>query len=576
MNTAVSSVRLDHLGLPATIAQEMGFVDALDSLAGVDPRQTLSFGQTVLAMVLNALGFTSKPLYMSPEFFRRRDLKFLLGPSKTQPELALEPDHLNEHKLGRALDTIAQLGPDRVFLAVAAPAFRKFKVKTTQVHHDTTTHSFQGLYEGQEGNPLGADFQALDPEKDDGIVEVFLTQGFSKDYRLHCKQIVHELIVSGDGDVPLLFRAHSGNENDVTIMRERLENLKRCLVSANAADLMPKILVADCKLYTQESIAIAQREKTTWVTRVPDTVKETGECVERALRGRGHWKKLSSDSRVSFQEFTVEKWGLAQTFLVVRTEGSKGRIEKAMPKRLKKDVETLETKLRALRRQKFACLPDLEAAVKHVFSTSRYLVFTSFQHETQEVKRGRGRPPKDASPAMTFALTTVAYIEDKERMRDEELRDACFVLATNAFADELSSEEVLQAYLKDQQGVERGFRFLKDPQYFCDAFFLKNPARVVALLCVMTLALLLHALLQRKLRLDLNEQKETLPNQKKKPTKTPTLRWVNQKFEGVDVIKVREPHKTWFKFEKFEPFVQKVLMILGPPYVERYSPAFLS
>jgi transposase len=579
MGVSVSSVRLDHLGLHATLAEEIGFVDELDALVQRDPRQTLSFGQTVLAMVFNAVGFTSRPLYMSPDFFKRRELKFLLGGSRTQPNLVLQPEHLNEHKLGRALDAIAELGPDRVFLRVATRAFKALKVKVQQLHLDTTTHSFHGVYKDEEGNPLGADFKALDPHAEDGIVEVLMAEGFSKDYRLHCKQVVQELLVSGDGDVPLLFRAHSGNASDVVIMRERMENLKRCLAEAGAEDLMPRILVGDCKLYSEESVRMGARDGTTWVTRVPDSIKETSECIERALRGRGHWKSSEHDKRVSFQEFTVSKWDVVQTYVVVRTESSKARMAKAMPKRLKKDVEALEKRLTALRKTEFACLPDLETALSAAFKPCRYLILKSFEHEVESVRRSRGRPRKDefVSPTIeTYYLGAVDYSEDKEALRQDELASSCFVLATNATENALSTEEVLQSYLKDQQGVERSFRFLKDPQYFCDAFFLKNPSRVVALLCVMTLALLVHALLQRMLRLKLADQKTTIEDQKGKPTALPTLRWVNQKFEGIDVIKVREPHRTWFKFEAIDKFVQSVLRILGPPYETRYSPASLS
>ena len=580
MDISVSSVRLDHLGLPAVMAREIGFVDELDALAGVDSRETLSFGQTVLAMVHNALGFTSKPLYMSPEFFKRRDLKFLLGVSKTQPDLALTPAHLNEHKLGRTLDRIAELGPDRVFLKVAARAFRQQNVKVPQIHLDTTTHSFHGRYEDEDGNPKGAEFAPLDPESAaDGMVEVFLTEGYSKDFRLHCKQVVHELLVSGDGDVPLLFKAHSGNAADVVVMRERMDNLKRCLAAAGADDLMPKLLVADCKLYSKDTLLHAAREGTRWVTRVPDTVSEVSQCIESALRGRGLWKASQSDKRVSFQAFDLTKWDIAQSYIVVRTESSKARIEKAMPKRLKNDVETAEKRLRALRKTSFACLPDLEAAVRAAFDGARYLVFDSFTHDVVSTRRGPGRPRKDEHPGETidsFHLAEVSYKEDKEALRKDELESACFVIATNANVEEMSTEEVLSAYLKEQQGVERGFRFLKDPQYFCDAFFLKNPSRVVALLCVMTLALLLHSLLQRSLRMKIEETNETVPDQKGKPSKTPTIRWVNQKFEGLDVVKVREPHKTWFKYETLDDFITTVLRILGPPYVERYSPAWVT
>lgn len=74
----------------------------------------------------------------------------------------------------------------------------------------------------------------------------------------------------------------------------------------------------------------------------------------------------------------------------------------------------------------------------------------------------------------------------------------------------------------------------------------------------------------------IEETNETVPDQKGRPSKTPTMRWVNQKFEGLDVVKVREPHKTWFKYETLDNFITTVLRILGPPYVERYSPAWVT
>ena len=49
-----------------------------------------------------------------------------------------------------------------------------------------------------------------------------------------------------------------------------------------------------------------------------------------------------------------------------------------------------------------------------------------------------------------------------------------------------SQKEVLETY-KSQQSVERGFRFLKSPDFLVSAFFLKKPERIEALLMVMTL-----------------------------------------------------------------------------------------
>ena len=53
-----------------------------------------------------------------------------------------------------------------------------------------------------------------------------------------------------------------------------------------------------------------------------------------------------------------------------------------------------------------------------------------------------------------------------------------FILATNLVdKDKLEPEEIIVTY-KNQQSSERGFRFLKDPLFFTDSFFLENPSRI--------------------------------------------------------------------------------------------------
>jgi transposase len=63
----------------------------------------------------------------------------------------------------------------------------------------------------------------------------------------------------------------------------------------------------------------------------------------------------------------------------------------------------------------------------------------------------------------------------------------------------LSDAEVISAY-KGQSHVEGGFRFLKDPLFFVSSLFVKKPNRIAGLLMVMTLALLVYSVAQRRLR----------------------------------------------------------------------------
>ena len=87
---------LDHLGIVAGIVDELGVVDIINQCLGKDPREQISAGVAVKAMVLNGLGFASAPLYLFGQFFQGKATEHLLGPG-------VQPEHLNDDRLGRVL-----------------------------------------------------------------------------------------------------------------------------------------------------------------------------------------------------------------------------------------------------------------------------------------------------------------------------------------------------------------------------------------------------------------------------------------------------------------------------------------
>src|SRR5439155_6301499 len=99
----------------------------------------------------------------------------------------------------------------------------------------------------------------------------------------------------------------------------------------------------------------------------------------------------------------------------------------------------------------------------------------------------------------------------------------------------LSDQELVRTY-KDQGGVERGFRFLKDPLFLASSVFVKKPERIIALSLIMVVCLLVYRLAEYRLRRRLVETKQTLPDQVHKPTARTTMRWVFQCFEGIEFL----------------------------------------
>ena len=92
---------------------------------------------------------------------------------------------------------------------------------------------------------------------------------------------------------------------------------------------------------------------------------------------------------------------------------------------------------------------------------------------------------------------------------------------------------------------------MKDPWFMLDSIFLKSQKRIEALMMVMTLCLLVYNIAQYKLRNELKEKNESLPNQINKQVQNPTVRWIFQIMEGVGIVE-------FYKNEIHDP-IKKVI-----------------
>lgn len=147
-----------------------------------------------------------------------------------------------------------------------------------------------------------------------------------------------------------------------------------------------------------------------------------------------------------------------------------------------------------------------------------------------------GKPGKDDTPNRISYRVTGIVRQIEGEISAQNIRCGRFILATNVLdSEKLSADKALREY-KAQQGVERGFRFLKDPLFFASSIFLKSPKRIAALGMIMSLSLLVYNLGQRQLRQALAASTKTIPNQLGKPTATPTLRWVFPCFMAVHLV----------------------------------------
>ena len=197
----------------------------------------------------------------------------------------------------------------------------------------------------------------------------------------------------------------------------------------------------------------------------------------------------------------------------------------------------LDKKLRRLEKERFNCQSDAEKALNEIKKSQRYFKVNA---EIQLMRRyvSKGRPTENSETKVIGYQILTQFERDESAIENTLNSKGRFILATNDIEEETYPDELMLKEYKEQQDVERGFRFLKDPWFMVDTIFLKSPRRIEALMMVMTLCLLVYNIAQYKLRTTLNEENETLPNQKNKPIQNPTLRWVFQLMEGVCAVSI--------------------------------------
>ena len=88
---------------------------------------------------------------------------------------------------------------------------------------------------------------------------------------------------------------------------------------------------------------------------------------------------------------------------------------------------------------------------------------------------------------------------------------------------------------------------------------------------VMTLALMVYSLAQRRLRQQLAQQQEILPNQIGQPTATPTLRWIFQLLEGINVVTVTLQRQVRVIIEGLTDVRKKILRLFGQNVCQIYQ-----
>jgi transposase len=121
----------------------------------------------------------------------------------------------------------------------------------------------------------------------------------------------------------------------------------------------------------------------------------------------------------------------------------------------------------------------------------------TIHHQSEQIEvvtkfSTRGRPKNSEKPIISHYQSILTFVESVEKQVPYRNKLGRFILATNDLDSSAMNAEVILTTYKEQQGVERGFRFIKDPQFHLNNVFLEKPERINALMMIMTLSLLVY------------------------------------------------------------------------------------
>ena len=522
---------LGHLGLVAGVFLELEVDKVIDEKLPKKRDHKVPHSICILAMVINGLGFAGQRLYLFPDFFKNISTERLFGEGITREDL-------NQYAIGETLDRIAEYGPTKLFTEIVLHVMNRLPISCHLLHADTTSVSVYGDYENDEE-------EAID-----------ITFGVPKNGRWDLKQFVLSLIVNQQG-IPLFMSTHSGNASDKITILGAIKSLKSSLIPDNKV-----YYVADSSFYTEDNIK--NMGKTFWVSRVPATITEAKDLLNANLS----LKTLKSDDRYSFYQTFVDYGGVKQKWVLLLSHKLKEKKEKTLSNRFDKEVEKARKSLKKLKGKDFFCEEDALKAAEDWIKDFPSVVFDKIELKSIKKRESgkRGRPSKDDILKTYYGIEADIKINDAFVLEEME-KMGLFIIASNNIS--LSPEDMLE-YYKGQDKVEKGFRFLKSNTFSVSKVYLKKKTRIEALVMIMVLCLMIYSIAEWKLRTRLEEENETVPDQKGKPTKTPTMRWIFFIFQGITELITQKEEEIEFEILNMEEIHWKVLSLMGEKYENIY------
>lgn len=464
----------------------------------------------------------------------------------------LTAEQLNDDRLGRALERIADHGPAAQSAATLA-AVTQWGLKVQQVHYDISTAELYGAYDGVQ--PAADGDPGTGPSPTTVPTVPFPTYGRTKSGRQDVKQVQFGLDVLGDGAIPVALLPLAGNTAEA---RTHVANLLRL------REMFPRhrfLYMGDTKLDTPENLAAAHETAGEFLCsgaftqplqarfrEVHDQLKPVEYCsqadAKRAPEERDQYRACEvRDTVVStFEGREVRvKYRLIFMHSSVKAEQQATTRERHLTKIHAEFEQTQKILGKYSLKTEGAIRRRLEQA-RSKYSEGKLFSYTL------------------TSAGGKFALTW--QIDEAALARLKEL-EGVFVLKTNRSKTKHPIATVLATY-RQQSNVEKRFHHLKGP-LAVTPMFLENPKRIAGLLIILTWALTVMALMERQVRKNLKGQPMYGLYPENRPSPAPTGTRLLETFASLCIVIIDDDTGTHRLLGQLSTIQREILKLLDLP-----------
>jgi transposase len=517
-----SSLRKFVLGAHPIIEHFIGMLrlrEIIGTYVRTDKRMRLD-DDKVLALLIHNILTTPNALY---------EMEDWLGP--LDPEsVGLAPREyrfVQDDRIGRALARFYDSRHKDVFLHLALRAIKIFDLDCSRIHHDTTSVTFAGRYSAWNAGELAA-------------------RGHNKDHRPDLKQLVLGLNVTADGAVPISHRIYSGNQTDDRLHPGNHRGLQKLL------ERVDFVYVADCKLATEENLQKISVWGGRFVSVMPRSWGEDGSFRERVRRGKVRWKHVLSrrnnrkpDSKMDRYYAAEGQYRTSRGYRLhwIRSTQKAEQDAEARLRRIEQTLSELRSLQPRLNTYNLKGRKQIAGHIEGILERNCCETLIRYEiHATRQYKRvyqKKGRPTKDTPSKITWReVFSISFGIDEDAVNELKKTEGVFPLITNLDPETHSPKRILEIY-KFQPFLEKRFSQIKTYHEIAPVY-LKNGKRVVAFLHMHVMALMVAALVERKLRLAMKRERlASLPiYPEKRLCKSPTIFDIVRLFRNVERYEV--------------------------------------